>query len=343
MSRSRTSHRQVSLPLRIVALLLVPIQASVAGPPRVLAAVAAVAESKTSKPAKKSAIPPDPTKGIKVNRTPPKVALPKPLVFSNEPKDVEFATIHIFSEPLLPIGGTTTPAENKALAKAITDFSEAANAERTQSLTNFLEQFPGSPWRASLLANLGAIYRSTGYWSKTLDAWEESWKLLGKQTEPKAKALGDFVLGSLAQMNARLGRHDRLEALFAEIGDRDVRGPAIEQLAGARQGLALMNERPQDAFRCGPMALQRILVAAGPRANHDLEKQLFESRSTRQGMSLTEVRKLSDALGMNYQMARRAPGAKVIYPSVVNWKVGHFAALITREQPKVPCPGSNFH
>ena len=248
--------------------------------------------------------------------------------FSKDPKDSEFASVHVFSEPLLPIGGKTSPAENKALAKAITAFSKAANPEQTEPLTGFLDHFPSSSWRASLLANLGIIYRSTASWSKALDAWEQAWKILAPQTEPKAKALGDSVVGSLAQMNARLGRYDRLESLFAEIKDRDVRGPATEKLAGARQGLALMNDRPQDAFRCGPMALQRILASNGKGVDPMLSKQILESRSTRQGISLAEVKTLSDSLGMNYQMAKRSPGASVIFPSVVNWKVGHFAALV---------------
>ncbi len=290
-------------------------------PHNVWAAVAAARASSSPK----ATVSPDPTKAIKVNRKIPKVTPPKALAFSKEPKDSEFAAIHVFSEPLVPIDGATTAVENKALAKAIVAFHEAANPEQTEPVTAFLEKFPNSPWRASLLANLGTIYRSTGYWSKTLNAWEESWKLLGKETEPTAKALGDYVLGELAQMNARLGRMERLEALFTQIGDRDVRGSATEKVAGAKQGLRLMQNRPQDAFRCGPMALDRILAATNQR--HGIDEQIFESRSTRQGMSLVEVNRLAQSVGMKYQMAKRSPGAPVIYPSVVNWKVGHFAAL----------------
>lgn len=260
-----------------------------------------------------------------MNRKVPKVAPPKPLAFSKDPKDSEFAAIHVFSEPLLPISGKTSPAENKAFAAAIIAFGKASNPESTGPLTGFLDKFPQSAWRASLMANLGAIYRSTGYWSKALSAWEESWKLLAKETEPNAKAVGDYVLGELAQLNARLGRQDRLRALFAEIGDRDVRGPATEKVAGAKQGLGLMENRPQDAFRCGPMALDRILAATNQR--NGITKEIFEARSTSQGMSLIQVEELAKVLGMKYQMAKRTPGATVIVPSVVNWKVGHFAAL----------------
>jgi YD repeat-containing protein len=324
------SRCQPNLTTRVIAVILAISQLATA--PSVTLFASADAKTTSAKHQKKTNPPADPTKGVKINRTVPTVAPPTALSFSNQPKDSEFETIHVFLEPLLPIGGKTSAAENKAFANAITAFSAGANPERTEALTCFLEQFPSSPWRASLLANLGTIYRSTGYWSKALNAWGESWKFLSKEIEPKAKALGDYVLGELAQMNARLGRMGRLEALFAETADRDVRGPATEKLAGARQGLGLMQNRPEDAFRCGPMALDRILVATNRRTVGNTK--IPESRSTKQGMSLTQVSELAASVGMKYQMAKRSLGAKVIYPSVINWKVGHYAALTKEEQGK---------
>lgn len=51
-------------------------------------------------------------------------------------------------------------------------------------------------------------------------------------------------------------------------------------------------------------------------------------------MSLVEVQKLATELGMNYQMARRSPGAKLIVPSVINWRVGHYAAITEQRNGK---------
>jgi RHS repeat-associated protein len=326
--RTRSSFRfktRLTLPFKVVALALVPIQAVTVTPVRLVAAVASVSGDAKTVPLNKTVAAIDPTLGVKVNRTLPVVTTPKALSFSDEPTDAEFFNNRVFPEPLIPVGGKRDADENRALALAITNFSKAANAEDTDLLTAHLVRFPNSPWRASLLANLGAIYRSTAYWSKALKAWEESWSLLHGETDPKAAMLADFVLGELAQLNARLGRFDRLESLFQETAQRDVRGPATEKVAGARQGLALMNDRPQDAFRCGPMALERIL--RGSDASVALPPQIFKSRSTRQGMSLAQVNKLAAEVGMKYQMAKRSPGAKIIYPSVINWRVGHFAAL----------------
>ncbi len=261
--------------------------------------------------------------------------------FSSSPTDGELEAARVFREPLIPVGGRTSPSENFALATIIKDFAARNNPEAADGFTSFLNQFPASPWRAALLANLGAIWRATGHWSKALDAWEEAWPLVAKATQPRQRALADYVLGELAQLNARLGRADRLEALFGEIDHRDVRGAATEKVATARQGLALMRTRPQDAFRCGPMALKQILAAShlgGP----DRQKEILASASTNRGMSLVQVKKLADKLGLRYQMAKRSLGARIIVPSVINWRVGHYAALIEEKDGRFRAQDPTF-
>ena len=47
-------------------------------------------------------------------------------------------------------------------------------------------------------------------------------------------------------------------------------------------------------------------------------------------------------LTMNYQIAKRAPGARVITPAVVHWKAGHFAALVKEENGRYLVQDSTF-
>src|SRR5206468_10421606 len=102
-----------------------------------------------------------------------------------------------------------------------------------------------------------------------------------------------------------------------------------EKLRGAKQGLWLMQNKPEDAFRCGPFALDRIL--AFQNSNYKLEEPIVQSRSTVHGMSLTEVWKLSEKLQMNMQMAVRSTDVRFLLPSVVHWRAGHYAALLKEE------------
>ena len=149
------------------------------------------------------------------------------------------------------------------------------------------------------------------------------------ETEPRARAVADQAVAELAALNSRIGRFDRLETLFKDIDGRDIRGSATEKVAAAREGLWGMTHTPETAFRCGPMALGRILAFERPKDAPDVK--ITGSKSTQQGFSLTQVCALADELKMNYRMAKREPGAKVILPAVVNWKVGHYAALLKED------------
>ena len=249
-------------------------------------------------------------------------AVPAPR-YSDPPTDRELFTSG-FPEPLAPLAATT-PEGNRELAAALEAHSQSTNPDDVTALTAFIERHPRSPWNTALLVNLGLTYRRTGNFSKALDAWRRAWDLSRNTTDPKARALADRAVGELAVFLAYLGRHEELEPLLAEIRERPMRGPATELIANASAGLALMHERPEVAFLCGPMALERIATMTDPAS--EAHPVLEAARSTPQGLSLTQVRDVSREAGMNFQMARRLPGAELVVPAVAHWKLGHFAAI----------------
>src|SRR5438477_132196 len=79
--------------------------------------------------------------------------------------------------------------------------------------------------------------------------------------DPKGKAIADRAAGELAYMYARVGRMVELEQFIKSLEGRELVGPATERLSGARAGLSNMKERPEVAFRCGPLALRQIKLA----------------------------------------------------------------------------------
>ena len=90
----------------------------------------------------------------------------------------------------------------------------------------------------------------------------------------------------------------------------------------------MMEKRPDLSFRCGPMALGRVLASQhSPMA---ISPDILNSKSTMQGISLADVAALSQKVGLNYQPAKRASGAALILPAVIHWRVGHYAALIKK-------------
>ena len=145
----------------------------------------------------------------------------------------------------------------------------------------------------------------------------------------KGKAIADRAAGELAYMYARLGRMTELDALLKSIESREFFGPATERISGARAGLSEMKDRPEISFRCGPLALHRIMLSLDPQ--NAGTAIIFDSVSTTNGFTLPQVAALSQKVGLNYQMVFREKGAAFAVPSVVHWKVGHYAAMIRQE------------
>lgn len=284
------------------------------------------------------AAPADPA-ALRAPRTRPKRApAARPNGFSAEvrlsesPSEQELCRCRVFEEGLVPVGGSPSPAENRALARALQAFLDRSSSEDFSALTGFLDIYPQTVWRAALLLNLGNEFYAQARYSRALEAWEQAWADSKSAVAPSAVALANRALGELVKMHARIGRFERLEELFREIEGREITGAATERIAGARQGLWSMRNEPWRAFRCGPMALDRIRKFLNPQDVGD--NRLQESKSTQQGFPLDQLCELSKSIGMGYQMARRRPGARVVLPSVVHWKIGHYAALIREEGGK---------
>src|SRR5262249_50734567 len=149
-----------------------------------------------------------------------------------------------------------------------------------------------SAWRVALLTNLGLSYYHYGYFSRALDAWERAWKAGRNTDDVNAQPLEDRAVGELARMHARLGHSERLKALFKELGDRHVTGPATEAIAGAMEGLWMMQNEPGTAYLCGPMALRNLLVSRG--ASGKATDTVDAYRSGTSGVSLDELDRLAD-------------------------------------------------
>ena len=151
-------------------------------------------------------IPRPPLTG-EVNLTAPKVAAPGPaLDFSGQPTAEEFFRSRLFEEPLVPVGGKPSVAENAALALAMRGYAKRVATDDLSTLDAFLAKYPKSPWRAALLTNLGLEAYRTGRYLRTMDSWAEAWRLAKDATEAPARALADRAAGELASMYARLGR-----------------------------------------------------------------------------------------------------------------------------------------
>ena len=257
----------------------------------------------------------------------------------------------VFEESLVPVGLEPSSAENAALAAALVGYSKRATPDDFSSLTQFLETHPHSAWKAALLTGLAIEYYNAAYYSLALEGWREAWALGQKATDARGKFLADRAVCELAGLYSRLGRMNELEALLKSVEHRAFIGGATERISLAREALWMMKYQPGVSFRCGPLALQSIKRSLN--RNEPGDMAIFNSASTQQGFSLAQVTELSKKAGLNYQMAFRVPFAgssrggpvalsedsrgltsaatetgDFIVPSVLHWKVGHYAALV---------------
>jgi RHS repeat-associated protein len=233
-------------------------------------------------------------------------------------------------EPLLR-AWPTTPAEDKELAAAVTEFQTPMQRtglkyEVLPAFRRFIEAHPRSGWNIALLTNIGLSAYRAGYFSRALVAWQTAWHEGRAVTEPAPKRLVDRAVAELARMHARLGHADELETLLEEIRNRPIDGSATESITGAREGWWKMRHEPEFAYRCGPKALANVLQALG--ASPAAIAIAADARSGVHGTTLEEIAQLAEKAGVPVRLVHREPGEAVPVPSVINWKVNHFAAIV---------------
>jgi hypothetical protein len=189
------------------------------------------------------------------NRVLPKFEAPAAMPqFSDPPTDRELFRARVFDEPLVP-SGATSPEANAALGKALRSYLAESTREQVRALEEFLEDQPSSPWRVSVLANLAIVGRRTGFFSRTLEYGEKAWLEGRESTVPAVRALAARALAERAELLARLGRVDDVRALLAEVEGAEFSGSAHEKFDQVKQSLWMMENRPAESYRCGPLAV----------------------------------------------------------------------------------------
>jgi len=251
------------------------------------------------------------------------------LNLSDKPTTSELSKVKLLPELFVPSGDPTSE-DNAAFGAAIQAYVNSGSPLDMTPYVEFLSSNPNSKWSISLWTDLGLVYYKSGRFTSALDAWKHAWELGKGENSVAIRPVVDRALGEYAKMYARVGQYDQLDRIFKEVaGRKHLIGPASELMTAAKEGRATMEQYPGEAFRCGPLAVQSILLSQDRKRL--IPAEIEELKSTKRGTSLVQVRNLTTKVGLNYQMAFREAGAGVIFPSVVHWKLGHYAAIIRRE------------
>ena len=265
---------------------------------------------------------------VAINRTVPRVSPPpsRP-VFSEVPTERELRAARVFPEPLIPLG-TSSPAENTALAAAITRYASAGRLFDVAPFTEFLQQQPSSVWRASLQASLGGLHRASGYYTRALRAWDEAWTLSKDDTSVAGRAVADLTAGQALDMLASMGRVGGLDRWLERTKDRPIAGPAAAKAERAREVRALIAKRPERVIPSGPKAIEILLAWQAKTVTPLLAPVLASYQAKAAGTSLAELRTLASKAGLSMKMVRREAGAPLVTPAIVHLGFDHFSAVL---------------
>jgi RHS repeat-associated protein len=243
------------------------------------------------------------------------------------PSDLEIEFCTVFSGPLVPMTGPISPGENQALAAALKEFDSDSSHTDISSLTGFIAKYPSSRWRAALELNVGAERFGCGYFSESLALWESAWNLSKNEQDSKRKAIADQAVSLLVLLQARLGRMKELERTLASIEGRAFFGGDEARISAAKDGLTAMEHYPETSFMCGPYALDNVLRSS----NLELSEKLRQAKCSPNGTNLHQLAKLAQSTKWHALAAHRSPGAAILVPSVVHWKVDHFSAILKQQ------------
>lgn len=244
------------------------------------------------------------------------------------PETAALSRVRLFPEPLAPVGGEPSAAENGALAAALRGLAPGAPLTAVDA---FIQAHPHSPWVPSLLLNRGLRRFEQGYFSSALADWTQAWTIgrAARGSSPDGEALVARALAEAVKMHCRVGRVAEAKALLAEFGDRPVVGLNASMLDQSRKAIGQMETLPADCFKCGPYALSSILLHQ--RAHTPQTYACVTAYpTTAQGTSLAQVAELANGpLGMKMQPVRRtSTKAALPLPAVVHWKLEHYGAVL---------------
>ncbi|MHB8252303.1 MAG: cysteine peptidase family C39 domain-containing protein, partial [Acidiferrobacter sp.] len=234
--------------------------------------------------------------------------------------------LSVFAEPLVPMGATSAQ-DDKALLHAISLYERAHRTTNFTPFSAYLHRDPRSLWAVALWTNEGLIDQAHGYYDFALSDFQKAWRRGRPVQGLPQKALVGYAVANLARLEARFAEEGPLTRLLRSVRGRTLTGPSAALLGSVRQSLWEMQHVPQTAFRCGPMALKAVLTDLYPQRPENTK--LCVAPVTRKGLSLVAMQNLARTVGLTYVMARPTRAARFPIPSVVHWRVNHYATLVS--------------
>nr|WP_067298395.1 RHS repeat-associated core domain-containing protein [Marinobacterium profundum] len=234
----------------------------------------------------------------------------------------------VFQEPLIAFEQATR-AQSLTMEEAVAAYASTGVPSDIGPLSDYLNRFPDSSWRTSLLLNMALAKVHAGYFSDALSLLEQARIASKKADNPTEKAVAARVVGELLELHTRFGHKDAVEVLLESISRSPVNSSITEKVTLARAGLWQMQNEPEKALRCGIVALDALLAVSLPEGQAGSGLEYIDAGS--HGTTLAQLEALAAAHGTEAVAILRRVGQPVPVPSLVHWRVGHYATIIEKQ------------
>jgi hypothetical protein len=235
-----------------------------------------------------------------------------------------------FDQPVVWLGPAAPAAlENSALAEAVLLSRAVRWPEGLQTLEDFINAHPDSPWVPSLRSQLANSYHKLGRDTVALKHWEAVWATVGRLPGGPGKEIADYTFAHWTRLLASLGRIENLIVLAKENEGRVLDyGPLSQKWARTREAITQMLQSPGMSYQCGTFALE--LVARQLGINHD-SLALGTIPSPASGFSMRNLADFSQQFGLGLVPVLRGQGAPIPVPAVIHWQQNHYAAILWQD------------
>jgi RHS repeat-associated protein len=242
----------------------------------------------------------------------------------------------VFVEALVA-AGPASAAERDQLREAVAAYRQDAERAtgdpdaygRVEPLLAYIAANPTSPWRVSLLTNIGLRFEQLGYVSRAIEFFEQAAAAVdASSTDAGDLAVAgqvDRLLAERLELHAWLGHVERASALLADPRLARLQGSANVKATEARLAFQQLQEDPAHAMRCGWVALAHLMRLRGADAAQlaDLERQLAGPRGT----SLAELADWARKAGAGLEAVHLEANQPIPAGALVHMKSGHFATI----------------
>ncbi len=239
--------------------------------------------------------------------------------------------------------GISTQEERKEIISQLRE-RKSPRTFISDALSTFTDRKPNSAFHLWLEANNALLDYESGRFTEALKrARRIQGRILASQADSVEE--GEF-LGSAKEALARIyivvGEVELLGKLLDSIDSSRLQGTMTGAFGPLKQAHGFMRDNPERAYRCGLAALLQLRDVMGIRETDEkrLEEQAEAIRQFKsiqgKGLSFEMIQELGATLDLPLTAVQRSSNAAVLdevpIPSIVHWKVGHFATIVAKTE-----------